>query len=308
VVYADRFVRGPFHLGRFSYPIAITAVIWIAFISIVFCLPELNPVNSKTLNYAPVAVGIVLFYALGFWAVSARKWFADPCVSASSRFASVFPGSRFRLDDELASADPSSPLSLSLFIPLRVLGSLERGFGYCVFYSEPSLFSNSHVDLTSTLHSPRCSLNQWLLCSMRCALRRTRRPFGHTTSVLVDQAIMTQRGMCVTSYNMDLLQTNLSGDSWREPQFNYSRYCMYIKRALPEMEEQTLSLVDFAITIYLGWFYCMKPLRRSWSLFRIPFISSQVLHFFEPSNNGSSLLKRRQTPLYTHAITCNVLQ
>ena len=78
MVYADRFVRGPFHLGRFSYPISITAVLWIGFISIVFCLPELNPVNSKTLNYALVAVGIVLFYALGFWAVSARKWFAGP--------------------------------------------------------------------------------------------------------------------------------------------------------------------------------------------------------------------------------------
>jgi hypothetical protein len=78
VIYADRFVRGPFHLGRFSYPIAIAAVLWIAFISIVFCLPELNPVNSKTLNYAPVAVGIVLTYALGFWVISARRWFAGP--------------------------------------------------------------------------------------------------------------------------------------------------------------------------------------------------------------------------------------
>ena len=78
VIYSDRFIRGPFHLGRFSYPIAITAVLWIAFISIVFCLPELNPVNSQTLNYAPVAVGIVLTYALGFWAISARRWFVGP--------------------------------------------------------------------------------------------------------------------------------------------------------------------------------------------------------------------------------------
>jgi hypothetical protein len=78
VIYADRFIRGPFHLGRFSYPIAIAAVLWIAFISIVFCLPELNPVNSQTLNYAPVAVGIVLTYALGFWAISARRWFTGP--------------------------------------------------------------------------------------------------------------------------------------------------------------------------------------------------------------------------------------
>ncbi|KAH9981655.1 APC amino acid permease [Russula compacta] len=78
VVYADRFVRGPFQLGKLSYPIAIAAVLWIAFISIVFCLPQINPVNSQTLNYAPVAVGIVLTYALGFWAVSARKWFTGP--------------------------------------------------------------------------------------------------------------------------------------------------------------------------------------------------------------------------------------
>ncbi|KAH9995321.1 APC amino acid permease [Russula vinacea] len=78
VIYADRFVRGPFHLGRLSYPIATAAVLWIAFICIVFCLPELNPVNAQTLNYAPVAVGIVLAYALGFWVVSARRWFAGP--------------------------------------------------------------------------------------------------------------------------------------------------------------------------------------------------------------------------------------
>ena len=53
-------------------------MLWIAFISVVFCLPELNPVNSQTLNYAPIAVGIVLTYTLGFWAISARRWFAGP--------------------------------------------------------------------------------------------------------------------------------------------------------------------------------------------------------------------------------------
>ncbi|KAI9452252.1 APC amino acid permease [Russula earlei] len=78
VFYADRFVRGPFHLGKFSYPVAIVAVLWIGFISIVFCLPQVNPVNSKTFNYAPVAVGIVLAYSLGFWVISARKWFSGP--------------------------------------------------------------------------------------------------------------------------------------------------------------------------------------------------------------------------------------
>jgi hypothetical protein len=87
-------VRGPFHLGAFSYPVAIAAVTWIAFISIVFILPELNPVNSQTLNYAIVAVGIVLVYSLGFWFLSARKWFTGPVsqIQAESRGVNVMEG------------------------------------------------------------------------------------------------------------------------------------------------------------------------------------------------------------------------
>ncbi|KAF8497811.1 hypothetical protein F5888DRAFT_255468 [Russula emetica] len=63
----ERFVGRPFHQGKLSCPISVTAVLWIAFTSIAFCLPELNPVSRKTHNYTPVAVaGIVLTYAVGF--------------------------------------------------------------------------------------------------------------------------------------------------------------------------------------------------------------------------------------------------
>ncbi|KAJ7457939.1 APC amino acid permease [Mycena galericulata] len=78
VIYRDKFVRGPFHLGAFSYPIAVIAVTWIAFIAIAFILPQVNPVNSQTFNYAIVAVGIVIFYSAGLWLLSARKWFTGP--------------------------------------------------------------------------------------------------------------------------------------------------------------------------------------------------------------------------------------
>ena len=78
VLYGKRFKRGPFHLGTFSYPVAVTACLWILFISVAFSLPQVNPVNSQTLNYAVVAVGIVVVYALGFWILSARKWFTGP--------------------------------------------------------------------------------------------------------------------------------------------------------------------------------------------------------------------------------------
>ena len=78
VLYGRRFRRGPFHLGPLSYPVAIVSCLWILFIAVAFVLPQENPVNSQTLNYAVVAVGIVAAYALGFWLVSARRWFTGP--------------------------------------------------------------------------------------------------------------------------------------------------------------------------------------------------------------------------------------
>ncbi|CAL1698552.1 unnamed protein product [Somion occarium] len=78
VLNRESFKRGPFHLGSFSYPVALVAVVWIGFISIAFILPQENPVNSQSLNYAIVAVGIVVTYCLGFWFLSARKWFTGP--------------------------------------------------------------------------------------------------------------------------------------------------------------------------------------------------------------------------------------
>ncbi|KAI0299995.1 amino acid transporter [Multifurca ochricompacta] len=108
VIYAHRFVRGPFHLGKFSYPISIAAVLWIAFISIVFCLPELNPVNSQTLNYAPVAVGIVITYAFGFWLVSARTWFAGPVKQIAAEEMGI------NITDPAVMADKSEFLEKSL--------------------------------------------------------------------------------------------------------------------------------------------------------------------------------------------------
>ncbi|KIM88000.1 hypothetical protein PILCRDRAFT_814677 [Piloderma croceum F 1598] len=78
VIYRDDFVRGPFHLGKFSYPVALVAVMWIVFITVAFILPEINPVNSQTFNYAVVAVGIVFIYSVVFWLISARKWYTGP--------------------------------------------------------------------------------------------------------------------------------------------------------------------------------------------------------------------------------------
>ena len=70
--------KGPFNLGLLSRPIAFVAVAWIGFITIIFCLPEVNPVTKETLNYTVVAVGIIGVVALSVWLVTARKWFVGP--------------------------------------------------------------------------------------------------------------------------------------------------------------------------------------------------------------------------------------
>ena len=79
LIWPRNFKRGPFNLGRFSKPIALIAVGWILFITIVFCLPTQNPVTSSTFNYTPVALGIVAVFAFGSWALWARKWFTGRC-------------------------------------------------------------------------------------------------------------------------------------------------------------------------------------------------------------------------------------
>ena len=78
LIYHDDFQKGPFNLRWASRPIALIACLYIGFITIVFCLPELNPVTSQTLNYTPVAVGIVAAWAFGSWFLWARRWFTGP--------------------------------------------------------------------------------------------------------------------------------------------------------------------------------------------------------------------------------------
>jgi amino acid permease (GABA permease) len=81
----EKFTRGPWHLRQYSYVVGWIAVIWIAFIAILFVLPQYAPGNTlSTFNYAPVAVGVVLIYAGGYWFLSAKNWFKGPKVQGSA--------------------------------------------------------------------------------------------------------------------------------------------------------------------------------------------------------------------------------
>ena len=78
------FVRGPWHLGRWSRPIGIISVIWVAFITVLFMLPTTSPITRDNFNYTVVAVVVVIGFAGIWWLVSAHKWFTGPRVQGSA--------------------------------------------------------------------------------------------------------------------------------------------------------------------------------------------------------------------------------
>ncbi len=79
----DRFTRGPWHLGRWSKPIGTIAVLWVAFITVLFMLPQVTPIRRDTFNYASIAVGVVLLLSGGWWILSAHRWFTGPRVQGT---------------------------------------------------------------------------------------------------------------------------------------------------------------------------------------------------------------------------------
>ena len=78
------FQRGPWHLGRWSTPIGVIAVIWVVFITVLFMLPTFSPINFDNFNYTVFAVVAVIGFAGIWWLVSARKWFTGPKVQGSA--------------------------------------------------------------------------------------------------------------------------------------------------------------------------------------------------------------------------------
>ena len=80
----ESFQRGPWHLGRWSYLVGWTAVIWVGIITILFMLPQAGPIGFATFNYTVVAVAVVLGFAWIYWAVSAKNWFTGPRVQGTA--------------------------------------------------------------------------------------------------------------------------------------------------------------------------------------------------------------------------------
>lgn len=69
-----RFAPGPWNLGRWSTVVDVIAVVWIAFVTVLFCLPQRSPVTVASFNYAPIALAIVLALATIWWFLARRSY------------------------------------------------------------------------------------------------------------------------------------------------------------------------------------------------------------------------------------------
>ncbi|MET9293484.1 amino acid permease [Streptomyces sp. NPDC003077] len=79
----DRFRPGPWNLGRWGVPIGVVAVVWVAFVTVLFCLPQSHPVSLENFNYAPVALVVVLVLASVWWVVAGRRKYEIPLAQTS---------------------------------------------------------------------------------------------------------------------------------------------------------------------------------------------------------------------------------
>src|SRR3954452_1880343 len=83
--HGEKFERGEFSLGRHYKWIGWAAVIWIAFICLLFLMPTAaagvpwrDEWDWNFANYAPATVGGALVLFGGWWVVSAHNWFTGP--------------------------------------------------------------------------------------------------------------------------------------------------------------------------------------------------------------------------------------
>ncbi|WP_413805271.1 amino acid permease [Streptomyces sp. OE57] len=80
----DRFQPGPWNLGRWSKPVGWIAVVWVAVVTVLFCLPQSSPVTVDSMNYASIALAVVLLLATVWWFV-ARRSYNTPSAYGSAR-------------------------------------------------------------------------------------------------------------------------------------------------------------------------------------------------------------------------------
>ncbi len=72
----SRFRRGPWHLGKFSYPIGVASTCFTSLMIPILCLPSLtgSDLDASTMNWTCLVWGGPMLGVLIWWVVDAHKW------------------------------------------------------------------------------------------------------------------------------------------------------------------------------------------------------------------------------------------
>ncbi|GAA1112685.1 MULTISPECIES: amino acid permease [Streptomyces violaceusniger group] len=88
----DRFQPGPWSLGRWSKPVGWIAVVWVAVVTVLFCLPQSSPVTVDSMNYASIALAVVLLLATIWWFVARRSYNTPSAYGTAREQAEIAEG------------------------------------------------------------------------------------------------------------------------------------------------------------------------------------------------------------------------
>lgn len=73
-----RVLPGPYSLGRYGIWLNLVGFLFLAFASITFNFPGVNPVEKDNMNYTSAAVGVIGLVSLLTWVFDGRKNFTGP--------------------------------------------------------------------------------------------------------------------------------------------------------------------------------------------------------------------------------------
>jgi choline transport protein len=70
-----------FSLGKFGWIVNATAVTWVVFLDIVYCIPTVRPIKSVNMNYISVVCNGLVLFVIGLWFTSKRGKFTGPKIN-----------------------------------------------------------------------------------------------------------------------------------------------------------------------------------------------------------------------------------
>ncbi|MFD9190384.1 amino acid permease [Streptomyces phaeochromogenes] len=90
--YPKRFEPGPWNLGRWSKPLGWISVVYVAVLTVVFCLPQASPITAQSFNYAGVALAAVLFIAWITWITKGKRSYKIPPLGSDAETMALSEG------------------------------------------------------------------------------------------------------------------------------------------------------------------------------------------------------------------------